>query len=39
LLAGAGVEGTLHIFPEGEAQVIHNKTRSLSRFAFELQVS
>ncbi len=32
-------DGTLHIFPYGEAQVIHNKTSSFSTFAFELQVS
>lgn len=32
-------DGTLHIFPYGEAQVIHNKTASFSSFAFELQVS
>lgn len=32
-------DGTLHIFPYGEAQVIHNKTSSFSTFAFEVQVS
>ena len=32
-------DGTLHIFPYGEAQVIHNKTSSFSTFAFELQLS
>lgn len=32
-------DGTLHIFPYGEAQVIHNRTSSFSTFAFELQVS
>lgn len=32
-------DGTLHIFPYGEAQVIHNKTSSFSCFAFELQIS
>jgi small conductance mechanosensitive channel len=32
-------DGTLHIFPYGEAQVIHNKTSRYSCFAFELQVS
>jgi small-conductance mechanosensitive channel len=32
-------DGTLHIFPYGEAQVIHNKTASFSSFAFELQIS
>lgn len=32
-------DGTLHVFPYGEAQVIHNKTSSFSRFAFRLQIS
>lgn len=32
-------DGTLHIFPFGEAQVIHNKTSRFSCFAFELQIS
>jgi small conductance mechanosensitive channel len=32
-------DGTLHIFPYGEAQVIHNKTSAFSCFAFELQIS
>lgn len=32
-------DGTLHIFPYGEALVIHNKTSSFSCFAFELQIS
>lgn len=32
-------DGTLHIFPYGEAQVIHNKTSTFSYFAFELQIS
>jgi len=32
-------DGTLHIFPYGEAQVIHNKTSGFSCFAFELQIS
>jgi small conductance mechanosensitive channel len=32
-------DGVLHIFPYSEAQVIHNKTASFSRFAFEIQVS
>jgi moderate conductance mechanosensitive channel len=32
-------DGTLHIYPYGEALVIHNKTSSFSCFAFELQVS
>ncbi|MEJ0023814.1 MAG: hypothetical protein WDN76_10595 [Alphaproteobacteria bacterium] len=27
------------MFPYGEAQVIHNKTTSFSRFAFRLQIS
>jgi small-conductance mechanosensitive channel len=32
-------DGTLHIFPYGEAQVIHNKASSFSCFVFELQIS
>jgi small-conductance mechanosensitive channel len=32
-------DGTLHIFPYGEAQVIHNKASRYSYFAFELQIS
>lgn len=32
-------DGTLHIFPYGEAQVIHNKTSAFSCFVFELQIS
>lgn len=32
-------DGTLHVFPYGEAQVIHNKTSSFSYFAFRLQIS
>jgi moderate conductance mechanosensitive channel len=32
-------DGTLHIFPYGEAPVIHNKTSRFSCFAFELQIS
>ena len=32
-------DGTLHVFPYGEAQVIHNKTKLYSYFAFELQIS
>lgn len=32
-------DGTLHIFPYGEAQVIHNKSSNFSTFSFELQLS
>jgi small-conductance mechanosensitive channel len=32
-------DGTLHVFPYGEAQVIHNQTKTFSYFAFALQVS
>lgn len=32
-------DGTLHVFPYGEAQVIHNQTKTFSYFAFELQIS
>ena len=32
-------DGTLHVFPYGEAQVIHNKTKIYAYFAFELQIS
>lgn len=32
-------DGTLHIFPYGEAQVIHNKASGFAFFAFELQIS
>jgi small-conductance mechanosensitive channel len=32
-------DGTLHIFPYGEALVIHNKSSTFSCFAFEIQIS
>src|SRR5262249_53517846 len=32
-------DGTLHIFPYGEAQIIHNKTNRFSYFAFSIQIS
>lgn len=32
-------DGVVHIFPYGEAQVIHNKTVGHSYFAFDLQIS
>lgn len=32
-------DGTLHILPYGEAQVIHNMTKTFSFYVFELQVS
>ncbi|HEX6860746.1 MAG TPA: mechanosensitive ion channel domain-containing protein [Caulobacteraceae bacterium] len=32
-------DGTLHVFPYGEAQVIHNLTKSFSCYVFTLQVS
>jgi small-conductance mechanosensitive channel len=32
-------DGTLHVFPYGEAQVIHNQTKTFSYFAFALQIS
>lgn len=32
-------DGTLHVFPYGEAQVIHNKTKIYAYFAFEIQIS
>ncbi len=32
-------DGTLHIFPFSEAQVIHNKTKSFSYAVFDLQVA
>lgn len=32
-------DGTLHVFPYGEAQVIHNKSKVFSYFAFDLQIS
>lgn len=32
-------DGTLHIFPYGEAQVIHNSTRNFSFYVFDLSIS
>lgn len=32
-------DGTLHVFPYGEAQVIHNLTKSFSCYVFTLRVS
>lgn len=32
-------DGTLHVFPYSEAQVIHNKTKTFSYYVFEVQVS
>lgn len=32
-------DGTLHVFPYGEAQVVHNLTKSFSFYVFDLQVS
>jgi small conductance mechanosensitive channel len=32
-------DGTLHVFPYSEAQVIHNKTKSFSYYVFDLMVS
>lgn len=32
-------DGTLHVFPYGEAQVIHNLTKTFSFYVFDLQVS
>lgn len=32
-------DGTLHVFPYGEAQVIHNRSKNFSYYAFELQIS
>lgn len=32
-------DGTLHIFPYSEAQVIHNLTKSFSYYVFDLQIS
>jgi len=32
-------DGTLHVFPYGEAQVIHNLTKTFSFYVFELQIS
>lgn len=32
-------DGTLHVFPYGEAQVVHNLTKSFSYYVFDLQIS
>ncbi|HET9231802.1 MAG TPA: mechanosensitive ion channel family protein [Vitreimonas sp.] len=32
-------DGTLHIFPYGEAQVVHNMTKTFSFYAFNLSIS
>lgn len=32
-------DGSLHVFPYGEAQVIHNLTKTFSYYVFDLQVS
>ncbi len=32
-------DGTLHVFPYSEAQVVHNLTKSFSFYVFDLQVS
>jgi small-conductance mechanosensitive channel len=32
-------DGTLHVFPYGEAQVIHNLTKTFSFYVFDLQIS
>ncbi len=32
-------DGTLHIFPYGEAQVIHNMTKTFSFYAFDLSIA
>lgn len=32
-------DGTLHVFPYSEAQVVHNLTKSFSYYVFDLQVS
>jgi small conductance mechanosensitive channel len=32
-------DGTLHVFPYSEAQVLHNLTKSFSFYVFDLQVS
>jgi moderate conductance mechanosensitive channel len=32
-------DGTLHIFPYGEAQVVHNMTKTFSYYAFDLAVA
>lgn len=32
-------DGILHVFPYGEAQVVHNLTKSFSYYVFDLQIS
>ncbi len=32
-------DGTLHIFPYGEAQVVHNLTKTFSSYVFELSIA
>jgi small conductance mechanosensitive channel len=32
-------DGTLHIFPYGEAQIVHNLTKTFSYYVFNLQIS
>jgi small conductance mechanosensitive channel len=32
-------DGTLHVFPYGEAQIIHNKTKTFSRYIFDLPLA
>lgn len=32
-------DGTLHVFPYSEAQVVHNMTKSFSYYVFEIQVA
>ena len=32
-------DGTLHIFPYSEAQVVHNRTKTFSCYVFDLQIS
>ena len=32
-------DGTLHVFPYGEAQVVHNLTKTFSYYVFDLQIS
>lgn len=33
------LDGTLHVFPYGEAQVVHNLTKTFAYYVFNLQVS
>ncbi|MFT4076944.1 MAG: mechanosensitive ion channel family protein [Asticcacaulis sp.] len=32
-------DGTLHVFPYGEAQIIHNQTKAFSRYVFDLPLA